>query len=206
MKKVIVLLMAICLCLAGCGSSAPETTTAAGATTAAPETFDQFVDKYKRASWDDMVVSPMAFFRDLHGLTLAPIDQAFPDLASLESTEESYGTVYTTDVVLFNRPIGVTITDYGKFHGCSLSYKGDAAECYADFQKMFESLIASEGDPWSLSVNSDDVDEVTFRKALVSGDLDQSLSAHWTEKKETGEYTTALISYWNFTGGTLSFY
>lgn len=197
MKKVLVLLLAIVLVLSACGTaSAP----------AEPLTLAQFEEKYKRADWDEMLSSPASFFEDLHGISNLPFDQAIPDAASLESTEEIYGTVYEKELILFNRAFTATINNYDKFFSCSLFYEGDPEECYSAFKTLFESLIKAYGDPATMSVDRDDVDEVAIRKALDAGDLSVPVSAQWVKKAEPDNISLALISYWNFTVGTLSFY
>lgn len=194
MKKMLAVLLA-CLLMVGCSSTGSSSD---------PLTLPQFEEKYKRAAWDEMLASPMEFINDLHSIYTLPFEQAVPDAADLESEVESYGTTYKKDIVLFNRTFTIYITDYEEFWGCHLSYEGDSEECYNSFRTMFESIIKAEGDPTILSVSSEDVDEAAFRKALDSNDLDASLSAHWTKKSGDSEVTVALISYWNFTGGTLS--
>lgn len=198
MKKLITVFLVFCVILSGCSGTSDVTSD--------PLSLAQFEEKYKRAEWNEMLASPKSFFEDLHGIASLPFEQAVPEAASLNSTEEIYGTVYDKDIVLFNRPFTARITDYGKFFSCSLFYEGEPEECYASFKVLFEGLIKDYGDPEVLSVDRDDVDEASFRKALESGDLDVPVSAHWTKKADPDDISLALISYWNYTGATLSFY
>ena len=200
MKRLVTVLLILCIVLSGC-SGTPGVASD-------PLTLPQFEEKYKRSDWNEMVASPKAFFEDFHSIRTLPFDQAVPDAAELESTEESYGTEYDKNIVLFNMPFTAHITNSGKIFTCSLHYKGDPEECYSSFKALFEGLIKEYGDPASMDVGRDDteVDESTFRKALADGDLEVPLSAHWTEKTDKGDVSLALISYWNYLSAELSLY
>lgn len=197
MKKLVTLLMIVCLVLSGCSGSSPAKE---------PLTLSKFEEKYKRADWDEMLASPIGFIGDLHSIETLPLAQAIPEVNTFESTEESYGTEYEKDIVLFNRTFRLRVTDFGKYFSCTLVYSSEPQDCFDAFKAMFEGLIKSEGDPWNLSVDRDDVDEAAFRKALNSGDLETPLSAHWAEKAEPDYITVALISYWNFVNAELTIY
>ena len=190
MKRVFVLILALCMVLTGCGSSAK------------PISFEQFEEKYKRADWEILTNKPMEFIDDLNLMSGQPLDDWCKDLDSFEIESNGPTRSLKKEMILFNRPVKFSGTAFvypeeKKFFSGSIHIDGTAEECYGVFLAMFEAAIKSKGDASELKIRYDEVDEVAFRTAISSGDVD-SLSATWntgdTEKDPTFGCSVYIVS------------
>lgn len=175
MKKVLVLMLALCMVLTACGSSSDRLS------------LEQFEAKYKRADWKILNSSPMEFLDDLNRMSGQPLDDWCPSLDSFTVESNGPTTNLEKEMILFNRParfrgLAFIYPEEKKFFSGNISMDGTAAECYETFLTMFETGLKSKGDAYQLKIGTEEVDEVTFRKAISSGDED-SLSVYWN----TGE-------------------
>ena len=198
MKRMVTLLLVLCLILSGCSSGTTEQTTTAQAETtteAAAEavqmTLAQFEDKYKRASWeDDFIANFDTFILDYkRSFDLEP-EQWCPDFSDFEKEEDDYGIHYKKDIVLFNKAfrLSVTVDDEHSLFTGGLYYYGDAEECYSAFIQIIDSLIAAEGDPKEFKINDNVVSEAEYRKAAASGFVKEDVRASWNyETSKSGE-------------------
>lgn len=191
MKKLVTVLLVLCLIFSGCGSASTETTATEPSTEVDPPmTFEQFQSKYKRESWSVLLSNPYPFLYEFKHMFDQEPEAWCPDMNVFEIAEKTNDEVkYEQDIVLFNKAFLFRFSidnKYGMFSG-TLSYYGDPSECFELYVGIFESLIANEGDPAELTVGTDIVSEADFRKALKDGagktDLEATLEASWKETK-----------------------
>ena len=164
MKRLFVMLMALCLILAGCSSTTVETATEAPE---GPMTFDEFLEKYKRAEWGVLLSDPVTFYRDFESGLSLPKEEWTQDWSLFEKATYA-DNAQVCDVVLFNRPFEAHVWDRktGAIGGM-IQYESDnKAEVFAAYTVIFESAIESLGDPTLVRIDWEESSEAKLRKAL----------------------------------------
>lgn len=182
MKKVLVMMLALCMVLTGCGSSTPEVTTTEAPS--GPMTFEQLQEKYKRKSWDEFIADPLGFVRDFRNSMELSKEEWTQDWSVFEFVDDKTLPYYEGNVVFFNQPFEVHVWERGYapgLNGIMIVGGTDIDLLFDSFKQIFETGIQELGDPKELINHYDTVSEADFRKAL-DGPFEflDSYSASWS--------------------------
>lgn len=182
----------ICLLSVGCTQSN-------GSVKNEPITFAEFVEKYKRADFNEFMESPDAFIEDL---SLTEKSSCSPDEEAEIFNNWEKHTIgetglyyYIQEGILFNQPV---IFNGNLYHngkeGCYYSVQFDTSDPYQNFELskiLFEQCIKKYGDPYRITIDMEEVSEAELRKVLSSELENISFMVYWANK----DGSTHLVSF-----------